>query len=140
MATFEIRQYLDKETGKNRKRIRVKIRLKGFAPEEATFDDLTYARTGDHQWLDDAVLRVHQKDGAWVIKGGINGPEYDHTRATLGSMQEMSSDQAHDKAEDALSHALKKCQRMHALEVLKSIGTRIELGRLLTKPDDFEPG
>jgi hypothetical protein len=29
---------------------------------------------------------------------------------------------------------------MHALEVLKSIGTRIELGRLLTKPDDFEPG
>ncbi len=38
MATFETRKYLNKRTGKTRERVRVKIRLKGFPPEEATFD------------------------------------------------------------------------------------------------------
>jgi integrase len=44
MATFEIRKYVNKRTGKIRERVRAKIRLKGFAPDEATFDLMTDAK------------------------------------------------------------------------------------------------
>ncbi len=48
MATIEPREYTDKGTGKIITRYRVKIRLKGFQPLEATFDRRTDAKA----WAD----------------------------------------------------------------------------------------
>ena len=68
MATFEIRKYLNKKTGKVTIRYKAKIRLKGFPHEEATFDRLTDAK----KWAADREYQLRHQQHF--------GPEFHRTK------------------------------------------------------------
>ena len=59
---------------------------------------------GDHQWTESAILRIKRNESSeWVISGAINGPEFKHTWTNLGSLHDLSPDQARENAILALN-------------------------------------
>jgi hypothetical protein len=94
---------------------------------------------GDHQWLDQPVLRLQKKDDVWRIAGGINGPEFNHTWTTLGSLAQMDRGEARFHAQLALKRSERRFKLRHLGLLIRNLPGRLFLGlfagRWISRPE-----
>lgn len=93
----------------------------------------------DHQFLDEPVLRLDLRAGKFFVKGGLNGPEAEHSWTELCSFEDHTLEEVRLLAEGALIQSEKQFVRAHRLEVIRSLPTRWELGRLKSRPESHGP-
>jgi len=90
---------------------------------------------GDHQFLDEPVLRLDLRDGNFFVKGGLNGPEAEHSWTELCSFDDHTLEEVRLVAEGALVQSEKEFVRSH----IRSLPMRVELGRMRSSPENHGP-